>query len=84
MRSVSIGLIIQKMLSTNELYKMSNRCYYIDAHNILRFTSEIKTRISPSEIKTRISPSEINMLISLHDVRVPTSSQWKLSISIQQ
>jgi hypothetical protein len=75
MRSVSIGLIIQKILSTNELYKMSNRCYYIDAHNILRFTSEIKTRISPSEIK---------MLISLHDVRVPTSSQWKLSISIQQ
>ena len=75
MRSVSIGLIIQKILSTNELYKMSNRCYYIDAHNILRFTSEIKTRISPSEIK---------MFISLHDVRVPTSSQWKLSISIQQ
>jgi len=49
--------------------------YYIDACVILRFQSERKSCISPSETKT---------FLSLCDITIPTLSQWKISVSVQQ
>ena len=38
----------------------------------------------PSERKTGILHSEISTFFSLCDVNVPTLSQWRISLSVQQ